>query len=247
MLKFIISCCIALTLVFSNAFATNKYLEAGIPASDRQWNGTDYSEAADKFSKGLVDLPTMADREGMILFKRIVSISNLELCKGKNTSPGTNLSIYAGILVGSQKIFAMYIEKKKYGANIYDELSEFSSFMLDVFAAGDSIVNTYIKTLDKNDINHAKIIENFKKSDHGIIQMFVACERTLSDNKLTQSNINTIAIAMNRTLPVLKSRFSNNFKEELRVKLESRHKKATDATLKNVLKSMINELGPSSA
>jgi len=244
--KFIISCCITLLLAFSNVFAANKYLEAGIPASDRQWNGVDYLEAADKFSKGIVDLPTMADKEGTALFKRIVSVSNLELCKGKTTSPEIKIKTYMGILAGAQKIFIMYIEKRKYSEKMNDEISAFSSFILDAAVVGENVVNEFIPTIPKNDANYDKRMAGISKVGDAFTQIFVAAERSLSDTNFTSSNINTIAIAMSRTLPVLKSRFSANFKEELKIKLTSRYKEATDATLKNVLNAMINELAPSS-
>jgi hypothetical protein len=55
----------------------NRFVEAGIPASDRAWAGFDYARAADIFASGAVELPRLSDDLGRPLILRMTSLDNL--------------------------------------------------------------------------------------------------------------------------------------------------------------------------
>lgn len=110
----ILAICLCLLLFHnSNALASNKYLEAGIPSSDRIWSGADYLETATKFSNRDVDLPTKTDVVSDALFNRIISKSNLELYNQKNISIGFRFKEYYDMFNGLNTINKLYIERAK--------------------------------------------------------------------------------------------------------------------------------------
>jgi hypothetical protein len=70
------------TIICDLAIAeSNIYLEAGVPATNREWTGPDYARTSEVLASGKVELPTYDDEAGKAVLDRLTSTENLALAK----------------------------------------------------------------------------------------------------------------------------------------------------------------------
>lgn len=84
--------------------ASNPYLEAGIPASDREWHGADYTRTSEILSAGKVALPRLSDPFGAALLDRLTSTANFSLNRNRELPVEARLGDYLAIQQGTNEV-----------------------------------------------------------------------------------------------------------------------------------------------
>jgi len=204
---------------------TNSFLEAGIPAASREWLGSDYALTFQILSSGKVALPRFSEKDGAALLRRITSTENFSLQKNQTIPLQVRLGDYTNLLQGAGSLFKLYystsIEKKQ---NLNTELSNLLAFMLHVSAQGIDLVEEFIPNIPKDD-SYAARMEGVRKMYSGLTTVFVGAEVMLTEkNGLSSSDRSAVLDAMAITLPRNKKAFPQDYRIELRKKLEADRK-----------------------
>lgn len=241
--NFILTICLGLLFFLNtNLLASNKYLDAGIPASDRIWSGQDYLEAATKFSNKNIDLPTKNDIISDELFNRIISKSNLESYSNKKTSIGFRFKSYYDMFNGLNTINKLYIDKYKNGEKLSREIAEISSFILDATLLSIDLSEEYINSIN-DEQKKVKMIAGQEKMSNAYVTIFLSSFMMIGEkDKFNLFERYLICSAMERSLPKLKLKFNEGFKTELKIKLKSRLNDNENDQINDKLKSMVNQL-----
>lgn len=241
----------ALLLVFGLAHglaaqkaASNPYLEAGIPASDREWHGVDYARASEILSAGKVALPRLSDPLGAALLNRLTSTENFSLNRNRDLPVEARLSDYLAIQQGANKVLNLYLSTMLRGeAKVTAEMTQIVAFSLQVSALGIDLVEEFLPKIPKDE-SYAKRMEGLKQMYSGISTQFQGAEAMLGESNIySQPERSRLLDAMAGALPVLKKAFSQDFRVELRKKLEDDRKLFQSSQDLDRLQSMIRELG----
>src|SRR5262245_28680657 len=88
---------------------TDVFLEAGIAASDREWTGPDYAQAAEILATGKVPLPQESDEIGRALVRRMTSLDNLKLFRDSTLPIESRFANYIPLINGANSIFKLYL------------------------------------------------------------------------------------------------------------------------------------------
>jgi hypothetical protein len=208
--------------VFAQATKSDKYVEAGIPAASREWFGSDYARAYETFASGRVSLPRFSETQGAKLLERMTSIENFSFHRNRSIPLQTRMEDYLRLMKGANSVLKLYYanavnEKEK----LYTEMARLLGFMLQVSALGVELVDESIPTIPRDD-KYATRMDALRRFYSDLTTVFVGAEVSLSErNYYSQDDLSAILDAMAITLPRLKKAFAQDYRIELRKKLES--------------------------
>ncbi len=222
--------------------ATNAFLEAGIPAADREWRGSDYMLAAQIFTDGKVTLPRFSDEQGSLLLERLTSIENFSFQRNKTLPFGSRMEDYLNLTQGANSILKLYLTAANKGKDVHKEMARLQAFELHVAALGVELVDEFMPTIPKDD-KYAVRMDGLKKMYSGLTTVFVGAEASLTERKFSPDDKSTMLEAMTNTLPQIKKTFSADYAVELRKKLESDKSKFKSNDDINRINKMLAELG----
>jgi hypothetical protein len=220
--------------------ATNPYLEAGIPAADREWSGDDYQRAAEVLGSGKVPLPRLSDECGKRLLERITSVENFGLDRNKKISLKVRMADYLEIQQGTLAIFSLY--SNTLSKDVHSELARLSAFMLQTAGVGMDLMGEFAPTIPKDE-NYASRMKGLKRMYSGTTTMFSGAEGSLSERHFySPEDLSVLLNAMTQSLPHMKPAFSMDYRVELRKKLESHRSEFKDKEDAARIETMIAEL-----
>jgi hypothetical protein len=228
----------------AQAPSTNPYLEAGIPASDREWHGADYARTSEILSAGKVALPRLSDPLGAALLNRLTSTENFSLNRNRALPVEARLSDYLGVQQATSTVLNLYLAMMLRGeAKVTAEMTQIVAFSLQVSALGIDLVEEFLPKIPKDE-SYAKRMEGLKQMYSGMSTQFQGAEAMLGETKVySQPERSLLLDAMADALPVLKKAFSQDFRVELRKKFEEDRKLFSSSQDLDRLQSMIRELG----
>ena len=222
----------------------NRFVEAGIPASDRAWAGFDYARAADIFASGAVELPRMSDDLGRPLVLHMTSLDNLSWQHDASLPLATRMADLQKVFLGANAILKLYIDAESKGEHVNNELVRFMAFQLHAIAANFELLEEFIPTVPSFDSDQARV-DGLKKVHAGITTVFLGAEVSLSETNMYSADDLTVLLdAMDATLPTLKKAFSAEFKAEMRVKLRADKTRFDNADDIQHIERMLAELLP---
>jgi hypothetical protein len=222
---------------------SNRYVEAGIPAASRVWNGVDYERAVQILSEGKIALPRFADPQGAPLLRRITSTENFASYRNKDLPLQSRMEDYLKMYRGITSLLKLYYAEPAIGGVApHQELAALLAFLLHGSALGIELTDEFLPTIPKDD--HYEIrLAGLKQMNSGLIGVFVGAEQTLAERKVfSAEDLSVILAAMESTLPRARKAFPEDVRVELRKKLEE--DKARFSAPKDLqrLDAMIREL-----
>jgi len=212
---------VAISCWWSVSAKANRFIEAGIPASDREWFGVDYARAAEIFASGAVELPRLSDDLGRPLLLRMTSLDNLRWQHDASLPLATRMADLQKAFLGVNGIMKLYIDAENKGEHVDNELVRLMAFLLHAVAANFELLEELIPTVPSFNSDQARV-DGLKKVHAGITTVFLGAEVSLSETSIyTADDLTVLLEAMDATLPTLKKAFSTEFKTEMRVKLRA--------------------------
>lgn len=223
---------------------SNPYLEAGIPASDREWNGADYFRTSEILSAGKVALPRLSDPLGAALLNRFTSTDNFSLDRNRSLPIETRLGDYLGIQQATSTVLNLYLAMMVRGeAKATAEMTQLVAFSLKVSSLGIDLIEEFLPKIPKDE-SYATRMDGLKQMYSGISTQFQGAETMLGESNIySQSERSLLLDAMAGALPILKKAFSGDYRIELRKKFEEDRKLFSSSQDLDRLQSMIRELG----
>lgn len=234
-------------IVFSAAafganLTVNDYVDAGLPAPSREWQGADYLRTVQVLSIGQIDLPRYSEDAGAKLMERFVSLDNLSFYRNRSVPLQNRLGDFINILQGSNNLMKMYFGRLSKGDRLQTELADLLAFSLHVSALGVELINEYLPTIPK-DKNYAERMVGVNQMYSGMTTQFNGAEIALTeDTGLSTGDRTVILNAMVDTLPTLKKAFPGDFRSELRRKLEADKRVLKGISDSKTIERMLNEL-----
>lgn len=146
-------------LVPDRSLRIEAYVQAGIPAPDRQWSGKDYQVAAailrqistPNFSR----LPRVDSPASGQLFSRSVAPGNLDILRSSTLPLDARLSSFQELHKGFMPIMLLYVNTMITKRQSFDaEVVQLSLFMLDYTDVSISLVEEFLSTLPVDDERH---------------------------------------------------------------------------------------------
>jgi hypothetical protein len=203
-----------------NLRSTNVFLEARIPAVDREWIGSDYLRVADVLSTGKVVLPRFSDKNGKALLLRITSTNNFSMSLDTNIPIQMRMEDLMNLQQGVGDITKSYVVSVNHGENLHEELAALLAFNLYISARGIELSYEFLPTIPKDE-NYSIRINGFDKVKAGLTTIFVGAELSLSEKVYSPTDLSKILKAMAATFPTINKIFSDDYRGELRQKLEA--------------------------
>lgn len=232
---------LAPALAAQNA-APNPYLEAGIPASDREWHGADYARTSEVLSAGKVALPRLSEPLGAALLNRFTSTDNFALHRNLSLPIEARLSDYLGVQHGTGSMLNLYLAAMARQEKVTPEMVQLVAFSLHLSALGIDLIQELLPKIPKDESYETRM-DGLKQMYSGISTQFQGAEAMLNELHIySESERSFVLDAMATTLPVLKKAFSQDYQIELRKKFEDDRKLFQGQDLER-LQSMIRELG----
>jgi hypothetical protein len=226
---------------------SNRYLEAGIPATSRAWTGADYERAVQILGEGKLALPRFADPQGAALLRRITSTENFAFHHNKDLPLQSRMEDYLKMYQGTAALLKLYhAEPAIGGVSPHQELAALMAFLLRGSALGVELVDEFLPTIPKDDQYETRMA-GLKQMNSGLTGIFTWAEQTLADRQalsadLSADDLSVILEAMASALPRTKKAFPDEVRVDLRKKLEA--DKARFSAPKDLqrLDAMIREL-----
>ena len=229
--------------VFAQATKSDKYVEAGIAAASREWHGSDYARAYQTLASGGVPLPKFSENEGARLLQRMTALENFSFHRNRSIPLQTRFEDFLMLVQGANSVLKLY-----YAASVNrqeklnKEMARLAAFMLQAAALEIELVDELIPTIPKDD-RYAARMDALRRMYFDLTTVFVGAETTLSErNYYSQADLSAILDAMATTLPRFKKAFAQDYRIELRKKLESHRTKFTDPEDTSKIDRMIQEL-----
>lgn len=232
---------LAPVLAAQNA-APNPYLEAGIPASDRVWQGVDYVRTGEVLSAGKVALPRLSDPVGAALLDRFTTTDNFSLHRNLSLPVEARLSDYLSVQKGTSEVLNLYLAAMVRKEKVTSEMARLVGFSLQLSSLGIDLVQEFLPKIPKDESYETRM-NGLKQMYSGISTQFQGAEAMLHEASMYSEADRTLVLdAMASTLPVIKKAFSQDYQIELRKKFEDDRKLFQGQDLER-LQSMIRELG----
>jgi hypothetical protein len=224
--------------------ASNPYLEAGIPASDREWHGADYARTSEILSAGKVALPRLSDPLGAALLDRFTSTENFSLDRNRSLQIEARFGDYLGVQQATSTVLNLYLAAMLRGeAKVTAEMTQLVAFSLKASALGIDLVEEFLPKIPKDE-SYATRMDGLKQMYSGISTQFQGSEAMLGETNVYSDQERSLVLdAMAGALPVLKKAFSPDYRIELRKRFEDDRKLFKSSQDLERLQAMIRELG----
>ena len=210
---------------------SNIYLEAGVPATNRESTGPEYARTSEVLGSGKVELPTYDDEAGKAVLDRLTSTENLALVKEPTIAAEVRVNNFIMMLSSTNALLKQYLDLAQKGAKVNRELTELFVFILCNAAVILKVFDEYAATIPDFD-NQPNRVEGRRKMRAGAVTMFSGVEVSLSESYFyTEQDFSRMLQGMADTFPTFNKAFTPEFREEIRLKLnedKGRFKKAED-------------------
>jgi hypothetical protein len=234
--------CLAICAPAAAQPQSNPFLEAGIPAVDHEWLGTDYERAVQILSTGKVALPRLADPRGAALLRRMTSTTSFAFHRNRSLPLEDRMGDFLKLYQATSSLLKLYLAEPEVGSGPHQEIAAVVAFLLQGSALGVELTEEFLPSIPKDE-DYAARMAGLKQMNSGLTTVFVGAEQALRDRQnLSADDLSVILEAMASTLPRLKKAFSPEHQIELRKKLEEDRAEFSKPEDAGRLSSMIHEL-----
>lgn len=205
-----------LAVLAAPASAADAWLEAGVPATSRTWQGADYMAAAAALSAESVPLPRYADADGARVLERVSALENFSFHRNRTLPIQSRLEDYLQLQEGANAVLKRYVtETTATGERFNAELASLVAFLLHASSLGMELVDEFVPTLPRDD-TYATRMEGMARMSSGLATVFVGAETTLRElHYYTQEDLSRVLSAMAASLPRIAPILPADFRQEM--------------------------------
>lgn len=196
------------------SFSSARYLNLGLPADDRPWASVDLEKAlrvlTDLSKTDARQLPQFGSERSGKVFSRLTADDNLDFARNATLPLSVRMADASNYLAAHNAItklyFAAFLEKRMDGASVL----ELSAASFRVMVVMTDVVNEFIPTIPKDDLNYATRMAGLQKVKQGCAISTNGALLTLSEReayrtadrvRLTESLTTTLPRIVPHMLP----------------------------------------------
>ena len=186
----------------------DEYLEAGVPAHDRNWTGSDMQQAAEALGKLTKDdatlLPRYQSPQSGKLFDRITAADNLDLYR--NEGSPIEVRVHEAILLmqSSNQILVLYATAFADQKVADSELIEMIGTTLRLSATIVQLIDEFLPTLDQKDPTYPTRMESLDNVRKNLATVVIANLKVLTEFHLYRTaELKRLIGYMQDTYPVI--------------------------------------------
>jgi hypothetical protein len=230
-------------LLASSGLAANKFVEAGAPAPDRAWLGSDYQKMAELLSTGKLATPTLADPDGAAILRRMWSPENFKFYRNRLLPIGERLPSMQGVQSSVQALLEVYVKDANSGRKVSREIVETLAFGLRSSVVMLELVDEIVPTIPAD--RREQMDAALQQIRGELIRLFNVANVTLGERKVySDADRSILLAAMAETLPAIKRVFPDEIVAEFRGRLEQRKTEFKDRADLRALDQMVQTLTP---
>jgi hypothetical protein len=212
---FIVSC----ILLSSQAFSA---VSPVLPATSREWQGSDYRLAAEIYTTRTYPLPRLSDREGARVLERLTARENLSFHRNKSLPVEVRLNDFAQLIVSANTIAKLYIEPESQSGSRTAETALFMAFLVRASGVGADLMSEYIPSIPKDE-NYNTRMSGLTQFGSGLASVTNGAVITIGTERFHYSpqDLSRLIEALAEAMPSLRSFMKEDFRRELAVRLRS--------------------------
>ena len=223
----------------SRAIATIDYVAHGMPATDRDWNGAEIETFARVIRSKVVPLPRLSEKEGAEQFRRLVSEANFGLARDTAIPLDGRIPDFLRFIQAQRDIMMQYVTEANQGADLHREVTELMCYMLKSSTVMIKLSDELVPTIKKDSTFEIRM-DGLKKMKNAMAVAFTGAEESLSErNFYDAADLSRLLKTMTDCLPIFAATFSNEFRQELGLKLKKRMEEFPSADDKASIHSML--------
>ncbi|HEY3969490.1 MAG TPA: hypothetical protein VGM05_33360 [Planctomycetaceae bacterium] len=225
------------------------YHDAGMPAHERRWSGTDMTRAANTLSAmtqtDVGKLPRLESPRSGPLFARMTSEENLDLLRNQSLPIDQRLPDALMFMQGSSAILKLYLASFHKDGTGSTELIEIYGAQLRLWVVISQILDAFIPTLDKNDRTYEVRMQGLEKFREGLEMAVAGTLQTLTERAAyNTAELKRLLGFMQQTYPVLLPGLPQGTRQEAIDRLQSFRKNPAMADLNAVLTTLVDQVEP---
>jgi hypothetical protein len=225
------------------AAGANVFVKAGVPATDREWSGTDYKLALATLAATKLSLPLFREKDGRAVLERMISQENFSLQRDKTLPMESRMLDHVNVIQAMSAILKLYYEAANKGQDVHKEIAALLAFTLQAAVPGMELADEFLPTVPRDE-KYAVRLDGLKKMKSGLTGMFVGAEASLGETKFySAEDLSLLLETMVTTLPRLKTALSVEYRTELRQKLKAHKLRFKDRGDLQRIDEMLKELG----
>jgi hypothetical protein len=218
------------------------YIEAGAPASDREWTSADYEKLAAALTKiaekNARQLPRFDSPKSGALMQRIVSPANFGSIRDRQLTLAVRLTEAGAITQRIGAVVMLYATATNEGEAFDRELVELMSFIARVTVETWATVDELLATLTPEE--RAARAAGLDTVRAGSAQIISGAIQTFGETDVYRpAELVRLANALRETLPSLFHRLSDESAAELLVQLRNAAENATDKNVAAALRQLL--------
>lgn len=241
---FLVSAAVVIVIGASSAAAPrNPYLDAGLGAVDRVWDGRDYRKAAEVFGRGRLPLPTIREPRGRALILRMTSPENLErgMLANRSLPIEPRMQDWLSVVEGTQTLLKLYVSRPDRGQSAHAELAHLLAFQVRAAGYGMMLLAERLRTAPRDDKYEVRV-DAFRRGAKAAAGLYRASLIMVCEPGPNSAEERSHVLASARdALPMVQDALPLEYASELRNNLVEcwRRASARDRTL---LESMLRQL-----
>lgn len=233
---------LSLTAAAVQAQDLTPYLQAGLPATSRDWTGADVRDAARVLASGKVRLPMYADPAGAQVLARLVSRRQLDMYRNPSIPVGSRFQDFMLLMEGTQSILMLYVPRTG-TEQTHSELASLMVGMLHHAVVGRELADEILASVPRDD-HYPTRLAGLERLKRGLTQIFAGMMQSVGErNFYSDADVSLMLQGMADTLPGLKGSFTPDYLLELRSKLQGLRASLPSTTDRDNIDRMLAELG----
>jgi hypothetical protein len=205
------------------------YLAAGIPATDRVWNGEDYVATLKVLTAGTVPLPRYSDPKGVAVLNRMFGQRDFSLYTDKTLPIQARLGESLPLSGAANGIGKLYYAQLVQGQDMHEEYANFAAFSLYIMAVQLDLLDEFIPTIPHDD-KYPVRMAGLAQVKGGLTETTAGYLIVLADPKFFTVKDRVLVLqAFVDTMPKLKKMFTPAYVAEISLKFAALKKQFPDA------------------
>lgn len=203
-----------------------KYIEAGLPAHDRNWSGGDMTRAATILmaiaQTDMGHLPRYRSQLSGAAFERLTANENLDMYRDRRLPLEQRLPDALSFMQSGNQILSLYLAAFGQQAVGDSELVELAGAQLRLSVVMIALVNEFLPTLDKDDPTYPVRMNGLRQMKGGLATIVAGSLQTLTESHAYRtSELKRLVGYMQRTFPDILPELPEGSRTEFVVRLRS--------------------------
>lgn len=234
------------------SLAPTTYIQKGLPANDRSWDGQDYVQAAKVLHALASADPTQLPRYGSpisgAVFARIVSQENFRLFGNGILDKQQSFTAASSLLQGLGQITLVYASATTQERVFDSELVELMRFVLELSREVAERAEAFFASLPTNDPDHDARLKGREQMRQGMARVVIGCLATLAERETYRSSdLVRLAQTLDTTVPLIFSFLPPGAQQELPVRIQRMIEQEPNPSIKERLAHLAAAIGKSKA